>query len=157
DEEEGDQQVADQGTQGTEHRSRVLAAGGGAPGPRGRCEGRHEPAGSGARAAPPSGRPGRRPPSRTTMETMPANSAPTLDGSVLPVPRDDIAGAAPYGAPQLEVEHALNVNENPYGPSPQLAEHIGRAVAEAARGLNRYPDRDALALRADLGTYLAAE
>ena len=24
------------------------------------------------------------------METMPANSAPTLDGSVLPVPRDDI-------------------------------------------------------------------
>ncbi len=91
------------------------------------------------------------------MEAMPANSAPTLDGSVLPVPRDDIADASPYGAPQLEVEHALNVNENPYGPSPELAEHIGRAVAEAARGLNRYPDRDALALRADLGDYLAAE
>ena len=50
------------------------------------------------------------------METMPANPVPTLEPSVLPVPRDGIAGAAPYGAPQLEVAHALNVNENPYGP-----------------------------------------
>src|SRR5699024_4621424 len=70
------------------------------------------------------------------MEAMPANSAPTLDSSALPVPRDGIAGAAPYGAPQLEVAHALNVNENPYGPSPQLAEAVGRAAAEAAAGAN---------------------
>ena len=91
------------------------------------------------------------------METMPANPVPTLEPSVLPVPRDGIAGAAPYGAPQLEVAHALNVNENPYGPSPELAEAIGSAAAEAAVGLNRYPDREALALRAALGTYLAAE
>ncbi|HEX7350267.1 histidinol-phosphate transaminase [Brachybacterium sp.] len=88
---------------------------------------------------------------------MPANSAPTLDSSALPVPRDGIAGAAPYGAPQLEVAHALNVNENPYGPSPELTAAIGRAAAEAATGLNRYPDREALALRAELGEYLAAE
>ena len=91
------------------------------------------------------------------MEAMPANSAPTLDSSALPVPRDGIAGAAPYGAPQLEVAHALNVNENPYGPSPELAAAIGAAATEAAVGLNRYPDREALGLRADLGTYLAAE
>ncbi|MFC7457141.1 histidinol-phosphate transaminase [Brachybacterium sp. GCM10030267] len=88
---------------------------------------------------------------------MPANSAPTTATAALPVPRDGIVGAAPYGAPQLPVEHALNVNENPYGPSPELAEHIGRAAAEAARGLNRYPDREALALRGELGEYLAAE
>ncbi|MGO2558138.1 histidinol-phosphate transaminase [Brachybacterium sp.] len=88
---------------------------------------------------------------------MPANSAPTLDSSALPAPRDGIAGAAPYGAPQLEVAHALNVNENPYGPSAELAAAIGAAATEAALGLNRYPDREALGLRADLGTYLAAE
>nr|WP_226831789.1 histidinol-phosphate transaminase [Brachybacterium sp. FME24] len=88
---------------------------------------------------------------------MPENSTPTTATAALPLPRDGIAGDAPYGAPQLEVEHALNVNENPYGPSPALAEHIGRAAAEAAVGLNRYPDREALALRADLGQYLAAE
>lgn len=85
------------------------------------------------------------------------NPASTFDSSVLPAPRDGIAGAAPYGAPQLEVEHALNVNENPYGPSQELAAAIGRAAAEAAVGLNRYPDREALALRTELGSYLAAE
>ncbi|MGP5052431.1 histidinol-phosphate transaminase [Brachybacterium alimentarium] len=88
---------------------------------------------------------------------MPENSASTLPAAVLPAPRDGIAGAAPYGAPQLEVEHALNVNENPYGPSAELAEAIGRAASEAALGLNRYPDREALGLRADLGAYLAVE
>ncbi|WP_394215189.1 histidinol-phosphate transaminase [Brachybacterium vulturis] len=91
------------------------------------------------------------------METMPTTPAPTLDSSALPAPRDGIAGAAPYGAPQLEVAHALNVNENPYGPSPELAAAIGAAVTEAAAGLNRYPDREALGLRAELGEFLAAE
>src|SRR5690625_988120 len=81
------------------------------------------------------------------METMPANSSSTAAPTQLPVPRDGIAGAAPYGAPQLPVTHALNVNENPFGPSRQLADHIGRAVSETALGLNRYPDREALALR----------
>ena len=85
------------------------------------------------------------------------NSSPTAAPTQLPVPRDGIAGAAPYGAPQLPVTHALNVNENPFGPSHELAEHIGRAVTEAALGLNRYPDREALALREELGQYLAFE
>nr|WP_158239485.1 histidinol-phosphate transaminase [Brachybacterium sp. UMB0905] len=88
---------------------------------------------------------------------MPAQPDLRPDVSALPIPREGVAGAAPYGAPQLEVAHALNVNENPYGPSPELAAAIGRAAAEAATTLNRYPDREALDLRADLGEYLAAE
>lgn len=63
----------------------------------------------------------------------------------------------PYGAPQLDVPHALNVNENPFAPSPELCAAIGEAAARAARTLNRYPDREALALRADLAHYLAED
>jgi histidinol-phosphate aminotransferase len=68
--------------------------------------------------------------------------------------RDELRGQTPYGAPQLEVAVALNVNENPYPPSAAVVADMARAVAEAARTLNRYPDRDALALRADLAAYL---
>ncbi|VTR78615.1 MULTISPECIES: histidinol-phosphate transaminase [Cellulomonas] len=75
---------------------------------------------------------------------------------VLPV-RPELAGSAPYGAPQLAVPHLLNVNENPYPPSPQVVADIAAAVAEAAAGLNRYPDREFLALRGDLADYLAVE
>ena len=75
----------------------------------------------------------------------------TLDD--LPL-RDELRGALPYGAPQLDVPVRLNVNENPYPPSAAVVAEIGQAVAEAARGLNRYPDRDAFALRADLAAYL---
>ena len=75
----------------------------------------------------------------------------TLDD--LPL-RDELRGALPYGAPQLDVPVRLNVNENPYPPSGAVVAEIGQAVAEAARDLNRYPDRDALALRADLAAYL---
>jgi len=70
--------------------------------------------------------------------------------------RDDLRGRTPYGAPQLDVAVRLNVNENPFEPSADLVEDLARAVAEAARGLNRYPDRDATALRADLAAYLRA-
>jgi histidinol-phosphate aminotransferase len=91
------------------------------------------------------------------MNGMSPSSAPTREPSVLPAPRDGIVGAAPYGAPQLPVAHALNVNENPYGPSAELAAAIGAAAAEAAVGLNRYPDREALDLRRELGEYLAVE
>ncbi len=93
----------------------------------------------------------------TSAETTAAPLAEPLSRAALPVPRDGIAGAAPYGAPQLEVEHALNVNENPYGPSPELAMAIGTAAVEAAIGLNRYPDREALDLRRELGRFLAEE
>ncbi|WP_232821817.1 histidinol-phosphate transaminase [Desertihabitans aurantiacus] len=66
--------------------------------------------------------------------------------------RPELAGQEPYGAPQLDVPHRLNVNENPYPPSPGLLAAIGRAAADP--GLNRYPDREATALRTDLAAYL---
>ena len=78
------------------------------------------------------------------------------DGARLPL-RAELRGLAPYGAPQLDVPVVLNVNENPYAPSPAVVAEIARAVAEAARGLNRYPDREFAALRADLAAYLLAE
>ena len=74
----------------------------------------------------------------------------------LPI-RPDLAGEVPYGAPQLDVPHLLNVNENPYGPGPEVVATIAELVTEAAAGLNRYPDRDFPALRQDLADYLARE
>ncbi|HEX6329244.1 MAG TPA: histidinol-phosphate transaminase [Jiangellaceae bacterium] len=68
--------------------------------------------------------------------------------------RDELLGLEPYGAPQLDVPIRLNVNENPYPPSESLVADLAAAVAEAARGLNRYPDREASALRRDLAAYL---
>ncbi len=74
-----------------------------------------------------------------------------------PPVREDLRGASPYGAPQLDVPVRLNTNENPFPPSAALAERIGRAVADAAITLNRYPDREAWALREDLAAYLLRE
>jgi histidinol-phosphate aminotransferase len=71
--------------------------------------------------------------------------------------RPELAGEKPYGAPQLDVPVLLNVNENPYSPPEQVVAQIAADVAAAARNLNRYPDRDFLALRADLATFLARE
>jgi histidinol-phosphate aminotransferase len=68
---------------------------------------------------------------------------------------EGLRGRSPYGAPQLEVAVRLNTNENPYPPPPGLVADVAAAVAQAARNLHRYPDRDALALRTDLAEYLA--
>jgi histidinol-phosphate aminotransferase len=68
--------------------------------------------------------------------------------------RDELRGEVPYGAPQLDVPVLLNVNENPYPPSERVVADIAAAVAEAARGLNRYPEREAFDLRRDLAAYL---
>lgn len=71
--------------------------------------------------------------------------------------RPDLAGLEPYGAPQLDEPFLLNVNENPYAPPPEVVDAVTAAVREATGGLNRYPDRDFLGLRADLAAYLTAE
>jgi len=68
--------------------------------------------------------------------------------------RDELRGIEPYGAPQLDVPVQLNVNENPYPPSPDCVADIAKAVAEAAAGLNRYPDREFTELREALAAYL---
>jgi len=76
---------------------------------------------------------------------------------LFPPLRDELRGIEPYGAPQLTLEQApvqLNVNENPYGPSPEATADIARSVGEAAASLNRYPDREFVELRAALAAYL---
>lgn len=75
---------------------------------------------------------------------------------MLPV-RPELAGLEPYGAPQLDVPVLLNVNENPYPPSPTVVADVAETVRRAAGGLNRYPNRDFPALRADLAAYLTRE
>ena len=79
------------------------------------------------------------------VEALPADQLPL---------RPELVGEVPYGAPQLDVPVQLNVNENPYPPSETVVAEIAAAVAKAARSMNRYPERDALALRADLARYL---
>lgn len=71
--------------------------------------------------------------------------------------REELAQVTPYGAPQLDVAARLNVNENPYPPSPGMIADITQAVARAAEGLNRYPDRDFTALRKALAGYVRRE
>lgn len=73
--------------------------------------------------------------------------------SWLPI-RSSLAPLSPYGAPQVAAEAALNTNENPYPLSTALTEAISNRISEVASTLNRYPDRDALALRSALATYI---
>lgn len=71
--------------------------------------------------------------------------------------REELRGIEPYGAPQLDVPVALNTNENPYGPSAACADDVAAAVREAATTLNRYPDREHVALRTALAAYLSRD
>ncbi|MFI9551679.1 histidinol-phosphate transaminase [Nonomuraea endophytica] len=68
--------------------------------------------------------------------------------------RDDLRGKTPYGAPQIDVPIRLNTNENPYPPSKALVDDLAEEVRRSASTLNRYPDRDAVELRAELAGYL---
>jgi histidinol-phosphate aminotransferase len=68
--------------------------------------------------------------------------------------RADLRGLTPYGAPQLTVGVRLNTNENPHPMDPLVASEVAASLAEVVATLNRYPDRDASALRADLAEYL---
>jgi histidinol-phosphate aminotransferase len=71
----------------------------------------------------------------------------------LPI-RDELRGLTPYGAPQLDVAVRLNTNENSYPLPEPVAAALEKALSAVLRDLNRYPDRDALALRQDLAAYL---
>jgi histidinol-phosphate aminotransferase len=71
-----------------------------------------------------------------------------------PLLREELRGRRPYGAPQLDVPVRLNTNENPYPLPEPVAEAMAKALGAELAGLNRYPDRDATALRADLAGYL---
>jgi len=71
----------------------------------------------------------------------------------LPI-RDELKALSPYGAPQLDVFARLNTNENPYSLSDALVTDIADSVRSIAKDLNRYPDREAIALRSALAEYL---
>lgn len=68
--------------------------------------------------------------------------------------REDLRSLTPYGAPQLDVAIRLNTNENPYPPPAELVDDLRSSVGAAAATLNRYPDREATELRAELARYL---
>jgi histidinol-phosphate aminotransferase len=68
--------------------------------------------------------------------------------------RDALRGLKPYGAPQIDVPVRLNTNENPYPLPPEVSEAVEKALHGLMRDVNRYPDRDAVALREDLAAYL---
>jgi histidinol-phosphate aminotransferase len=68
--------------------------------------------------------------------------------------REDLTSLSPYGAPQVPAEATLNTNENPYAPSPELAQAIADRVHRVATTLNRYPDRDATVLRTSLSKFI---
>lgn len=68
--------------------------------------------------------------------------------------RPELRGRSPYGAPQLDVPVRLNTNENSWPLPSGLAADVASAVGEVAGALNRYPDREASALRGDLADYL---
>lgn len=65
-----------------------------------------------------------------------------------PALRDDLGVAEGYHSPQLDVEVRLNTNESPLPPPSGFLNEL----AEAAQTVcyNRYPDRQAWALREDL-------
>ena len=71
----------------------------------------------------------------------------------LPI-RDELRGLTPYGAPQLDVAVRLNTNENSYPLPGAVAVALEKALSAVLRDLNRYPDREAVALRQDLANYL---
>jgi len=71
--------------------------------------------------------------------------------------REDLRGGTPYGAPQLDVAVRLNTNENAYAVPADVVAAITEAVHEVAGHLNRYPDREFLALREALAAYLVRQ
>jgi len=77
--------------------------------------------------------------------------------SFVPPIRSDLVGVRSYGAPQLDVAARLNVNENPFPLPAEIVDAITGAVKAVVSGLNRYPDRDAAALRLALADYVGRE
>lgn len=73
--------------------------------------------------------------------------------SDLPI-RDSLKDRVPYGAPQLHVPVALNVNENTHGIPEVVAMDIITRLASEVLTINRYPDREFVELRDALANYL---
>jgi histidinol-phosphate aminotransferase len=70
----------------------------------------------------------------------------------MPDPRPGLRDTAPYGAPQLDVPVRLNTNECPYELPAGFFDDLAKEIRGFA--LNRYPDRDAVALREAIGAHV---
>ena len=68
--------------------------------------------------------------------------------------RQDLRELSAYGAPQVPADAVMNTNENPYPLSLELSAAIAARVLDAAKNLNRYPDRDATVLRSKLARFI---
>lgn len=68
--------------------------------------------------------------------------------------RADLRGLTPYGAPQVPLPVALNVNENTHPVPDEVASDILDDIALALRDVNRYPDREFTSLREAFAEYL---
>jgi histidinol-phosphate aminotransferase len=66
-------------------------------------------------------------------------------------PRTDVALMAGYHSPQVDVAVRLNTNESPDAPPAAWVEALAAAVRDI--DWNRYPDRDAAALRAAIARH----
>jgi histidinol-phosphate aminotransferase len=73
--------------------------------------------------------------------------------SWLPI-RSELADLKPYGAPQISGVRALNTNENPYELPAKVVSEMLESLPKVLANLNRYPDRDAVALRDALAKYI---
>ena len=67
------------------------------------------------------------------------------------MPRPGLRDVEPYQAPQLDVRARLNTNECPYPLPEAFREELTASVRDLT--LNRYPDREALALREALADH----
>lgn len=74
----------------------------------------------------------------------------------LPI-RPEFIHKKPYGAPQLDVPVRLNTNENPYPHDEKFVQAVSQRLNPALETANRYPDRDAIELRAALASYLTKQ
>lgn len=66
-------------------------------------------------------------------------------------PRDDLALMDGYHSPQLDVAVRLNTNESPFPPPEAWVDELAGALGDVA--WNRYPDREAAALRRALAEH----
>ena len=88
------------------------------------------------------------PPVPPIMSAVAGEPSPTL-----PL-RPELVGEVPYGAPQLDVPYASTSTRTRTRRASRWSPRSPPPSADAARSMNRYPERDALALRADLARYL---
>jgi histidinol-phosphate aminotransferase len=68
--------------------------------------------------------------------------------------REALRRRTPYGAPQVDALARLNTNENPFSLPTVVIDSIQESIKGVLSGLNRYPDRDAIELRASIARYV---